>query len=400
MSSEYRYKFFFFFSFCFLAFFLVFLPVLWKSVGFSRTEIAFASMMGTVATIFSAPLFLSLAHSKLRASVMLLPLLVVGFLFFTPYLWSSVVLVLIVCWFGCSFAGKGIYALVEAQAVRDGSEGKFSFEDLRVWGSIGFLVANIVIGLSIDRFGVDSLALLGLILLFLNYLGAFICRPLLSDNLVEQVERQESFFSSKHLPAIVSLFAVNFLLWASHTPLYLFLSVHLQELGWTGSMISVAWNLGVVFEIALFAIFPSIEKRIPLVTILRVAIVFTVIRWAIMSFESSMGMILFAQALHLFSFGACYLASIKLVFRILPNEMRDRGQGFLTAAGIGLGSFGGRLLATYFAEQVSIEQMFLASGVLALLAYPISFLIPNSKTDSETLPELVSEKGSEVGRLL
>ena len=171
-------------------------------------------------------------------------------------------------------------------------------------------MANIVIGLALDSFGAESLALIGLTLLVLNYLGAFLCRPLLPGKLtVEDRKPKEAKgkLAGAYLVPMIALFVVNFLLWASHTPLYLYLSVYLQDMGWTGSMISLAWNLGVIFEIGLFAMFSILEKRVALTTILRSAIVFTVVRWAIMATQTSVSAILFAQLLHLFSFGACYL---------------------------------------------------------------------------------------------
>jgi len=389
MNPARRYKFFFFFSFSFLAYFLAFLPIFWEHLGFSAREIAIASMVGTVATIVSAPFVLSLAYSSLAANRLLTPLVIIGLLGFLPYLFVTEIWILIPAWFVCAFAGKGIYALIEAQSIRDGSETDVAFEEVRIWGSYGFIVATLILGQLIDLMDVALLGVIGMAFLLVNYSGALICKPLLG----ESVRKSESSGSVENLgiyrSTAVALYLVNLLLWASHTPLYVYLSVHLRDLDWSGGMISTAWTIGVLCEIGLFLIFPAVEKRIRLVTILRSAIVFSVIRWAIMAHQTDVNWILLGQFLHLFTFGACYLASVKIILGIFPDSMKDRGQGYLTAVGVGLGSFLGRLGAMAMADSYSIPEMFNVASFVALAALPVSFFIRDVEIDKVPAKPLV-----------
>ncbi len=390
MTPGRRYKLFFFFSFSFLAYFLAFLPIFWEHLGFSVREIAVASMMGTVATIVSAPFVLSLAYNSFAASRLLTPLILLGLLGFFPYLFVTEISILIPAWFIAAFAGKGIYALIEAQAIRDGSERDPGFEEVRIWGSYGFIIATMVLGQLVDFMGVAYLGLIGMAFMLASYSGALVCKPLLGKT----VRRVESSGEIKSLGSYrgtaVALYVINLLLWASHTPLYVYLSVHLRSLDWTGGMISTAWTIGVICEIGLFLIFPWVEKRFRLVTILRSAILFAFVRWSIMANQTGVEWILLGQFLHLFTFGACYLASVKIILGIFPESLKDKGQGYLTAIGVGLGSFLGRVAAMAMAENYSIPEMFNVASYVAILALPFSFLIKDVKRGREGAKPIVA----------
>src|SRR5690606_31194120 len=51
---------------------------------------------------------------------------------------------------------------------------------------------------------------------------------------------------------IVSFFAVVFLMWFSFAPYNAYFSVHLRQLGWSGSELAIAWLVGVLAETFVF----------------------------------------------------------------------------------------------------------------------------------------------------
>lgn len=137
-------------------------------------------------------------------------------------------------------------------------------------------------------------------------------------------------------------------------------------------MISVAWTIGVIAEIAFFAYFRRVEKKVSLEEILTVSLILTVVRWVILASVTNTTVILISQALHAFTFGGVYVASMRLVPKLLPSEQHDRGQGYLVTFGSGLGSLVGRLSAgwgaMFLASYLGVQQLFVFSALLALLA--------------------------------
>ncbi len=56
---------------------------------------------------------------------------------------------------------------------------------------------------------------------------------------------------------------------AAHGVVYTYLFYLLNELGWSGERISLAWNIGVVTEIVMFLLFARLRRRFTLWFILR-----------------------------------------------------------------------------------------------------------------------------------
>jgi MFS transporter, PPP family, 3-phenylpropionic acid transporter len=186
-------------------------------------------------------------------------------------------------------------------------------------------------------------------------------------------------------PGFLLLLGAVALTWASHGPLYVYLSLYLKGLGWSGQMISLAWNVGVFAEILVFSFFYRLEGRFALMTIFRVSIFLALVRWLILANFTNPLCILASQALHAFSFGAFYLASIKLAFRTLPDDMRDRGQGFLTGLGSGLGSFLGRMAAGLPGEALTTPELlrlvFWGAAAASIIALTFSAFVPSPQED-------------------
>ncbi len=378
MTPRLRFQSYYFFAYSFLAFFLAFLPLHWEEIGFDRQQLALLSMASTLATLFAGPAFLHIAHRYLGARMLVVSLFLISVGCFAPQLFLHGFLVILVSWFLCSVSSKGVHSIVDARAVRIAAEGEFNFERVRIWGSIGFIVATFALGFSLDLFGISSLVIFGSIILLAMGIGTYLCLGKLDSSPAHLLVKEpvgEKTPKRQFLPSVVALLLVNAIIWGSHTPYYVYISVHLSHLGWSGAAISSAWSLGVISEIVLFRYFYLLERRFSLVSILRQAIVATAVRWLIIANFTSITWILLAQVLHLYSFGACYLASVKLIYKLLPDEYRDRGQGFLAAVGSGLGSTFGRILASMVAVSWTIPQMFVASAIASLLAFPLTFLI-------------------------
>jgi len=371
----------YFLTFSFLAFWIAFLPLYWESLGFDKSQLALMSLAGTVATLFSGPLSLDFSHKYMGARLLALVLFILNLIVFLPQIFAKGFYLLLVSWFLCLVCRKGMHALLDARAIRAGAEGEFNFERVRIWGSIGFILSTLACGLALDFFGADKLVLIGAGLLVSTGFGAYFCKDFLgkeparlADKLANKLD-SDGIDSRVYLLPVVALILVNVIIWATHTPYYVYFSVYLSELGWSGFEISAAWTIGVLAEVIYFRFFYLFERRFSLVNILRQAIIMTALRWLILASTTALPWLILAQVLHMFSFGACYLASVKLVFKLLPDDYRDRGQGFLVALGHGLGACLGRVLASFGALSWAIPEMFMLSSAIALLALPLTFLV-------------------------
>lgn len=365
------------------AFTLGYLPLHCEHIGFTAAQIAAVSAVANIASILASPTSLQLAHRLIPPRSLITLCLLVSVVAFLPLGFTTSFYVLIFAWVLSCFCKRAGDALIDAQAIRSNAEGVLRFERVRSWGSIGFVVAMVALGASTDIWGRESIVLLGFAILLTTLLTSWFIRPYLraeaegnSEVEGELVGSQASTGYKKQFAALLISVA---LVWASHSILYVYLSLYLDALGWSATEISIAWNIGVVAEILFFFAVKYLERFMELKTIYLLSIFACLLRWLVLYFTDNFEFILLSQVLHGLSFGACYVASMKLTHTLLPERLKDRGQGLLYGFGIGTGALLGRLHAGYVASDLEsyrgVQDLFLQSFLFSLLALAVAYLI-------------------------
>ncbi|OVE80158.1 hypothetical protein BVY02_01125 [bacterium J17] len=393
-TSRLRYSVFYFLVYGFMAYIIVFFPLHCMRLGFGNLQTALILSAGTLMTTLGSPAMLRAAHYHVSARSLLIwssffSLFAFAALNLCSSFWSISSL-----WCLCLFAHRGSAALIDAQAIRDGHKHKqdsskqSSFEASRLWGSLGFVVFAFLVGLLADIGGQKFTFFAGLSMLLGLASWSLVASKSLRPHPASfdfETSSSESFFSkSTYRRRFSILLLISFLVWASHAPMYVYFSIYLSALGWTNSQTSLAWNIGVISEIAVFLLFARIQARYTLEGILKLSAALTALRWLTLYFFHNFYVILFSQVFHAFSFGTSYLSSVKLVFEILPDDKRDRGQGMLIMIGIGLGSLVGRLIFGFIAEGISLasdmNELFIGAALCSALAYFLAELFARKPT--------------------
>jgi PPP family 3-phenylpropionic acid transporter len=86
-----------------------------------------------------------------------------------------------------------------------------------------------------------------------------------------------------------------------------------------------------------------------------------------MSVATSPGVLVASAALHGFTFGAFYLASVEWMSRRAPGSMRATGQALFTAATFGVGGIVGYRLAGRLYDALGGHGLFAVAAGLAVL---------------------------------
>ena len=273
------------------------------------------------------------------------------------------------------FAHGAVLPLVEAAVLDRVPPGTYG--RLRLWGSVGFIVAaltvSVVVTSSIVRFPAALAVALALIVPT--------CWPL------ETTARPEPSAGSgrSKLPAVT--WFVLFVLTAhqiGHGPYYAFLSVHLTESGYAATLIGGLWALGTAAEIATFWLAGPLERSLGLQRMLTVALLITPLRWLLLALPPNLPALFVAQLLHAITYGLAHLAAIQLVQRQVPADATRWAQALYSGLtfGVGLlvgqslagplyGSFGGRgafVTAAGFAAVVAL--IWITAGVPRLRQGP------------------------------
>lgn len=231
----------------------------------------------------------------------------------------------------------------------------------RVWGSISFIVVVLVLGkvISLTSAGiVVALILAGSVLQALVATGIPPART--------RAPQSDRVSLGRLLNRRVFVFLVcGFLMLASHGTYYGFFSIHLENLGYSGTFIGVSWALASTAEIVVMLQSDRIFRRFSLVHVLVFSFAAAALRWGIMSLAVAAAPILFAQVLHAFSYGAFHMASILYIDRLAPAAAKTMGQAANNAVSYGLGLMVGFFVNGWLYDTAGASMLFVGSAAVA-----------------------------------
>ncbi|MCH8504861.1 MAG: MFS transporter [Ectothiorhodospiraceae bacterium] len=240
------------------------------------------------------------------------------------------------------------------------------YSRVRLWGSVGFILAVLAFGELIDRFGVALLPWL-MLPVFAGLWLAGQATPQAAQ--YQHDRRHEALLKVILKPQVLGLFLACFLMQATHGPYYAFFSIYLEAHGYSGAMIGVLWALGVMAEIVLFLfmhrLLPAFGPRV----LMTVAILLTSLRWVLIgALPQNLAVLLSAQALHAASFGDYHAVGIYMVNRYFTGRNQGRGQALYSSITFGAGVAVGSLVAGLLWDVLGGSMTFYVAAAVALVA--------------------------------
>ena len=214
---------------------------------------------------------------------------------------------------------------------------------VRLWGSVGFIVAVIGCGMLFDRIDVIQLPWLLLALLALLVIGSWLVRD---PDAGARAQGAQGIGERLREPALLAFLLASFLLQLSHAPYYGFFSLYLEQYGYTRAATGQMWALGVLAEISVFAFAHRLLARHGLRRILLASLLLAALRWLMIGYGvEHIGWLLAAQCLHAASFGSFHAAGIELLRRYFVPAQQARGQALYAAVSFGAGGAVGAVLS-------------------------------------------------------
>lgn len=268
------------------------------------------------------------------------------------------------------FASAGITPIAEstALAIADGDAGRYGA--MRLWGSIGFVVAVVLVGPALDRTGATALPWFlaviagGIVLVGLRLAGlAGPPRTAPTARLRELLRQRQ----------VVAFFAANFLMLFAHAALYVLFSLYLQRHGYSKAAIGLFWAVSVLAEIALFRWQSILFERFSASGLFAFSIGVAALRFALVGVSAGgFALLLVAQLLHAITFGLHHSASMALLHRWFEPAQQARAQALFITVGYGCGGTLGGLAMSSVWENISPQAAFagasLAAGAGCLIA--------------------------------
>jgi PPP family 3-phenylpropionic acid transporter len=240
------------------------------------------------------------------------------------------------------------------------------YSQIRLWGSIGFIITVVLLGrlfewLSLDIYPVALVLIMAGIILASFWVPN--AQPLQGARVAG-----EGFLRQLRNPGVLAFYICVGLMQVSHGPYYTFLTLHLEHLGYSRGLIGMLWAVGVVAEVLVFLLMSRILSRFSVRRVLLASFLLAALRWLLLgSLAEFLWVLLFAQVLHAATFGSFHAAAIHFVQRSFGPRQQGQGQA-LYAALAGTGGALGALYSGYCWNALGASWTFSLASLAAFAA--------------------------------
>ena len=241
------------------------------------------------------------------------------------------------------------------------------YGSIRLWGSVGFIAAVMLVGHALDSLPVASL----LWMVLATYALGWVCALCVPDVPAGATQAEPvPVWSILRRPEVAALLGACFLMTLAHGPLYAFFSLYLVDYGYSKAAVGWMWTFGVIAEIVVFLLMPAVMRRYSLTRILLVCFAATAVRFLMIGWGVSSAPVLFsAQLLHGLSFGAYHAAAVTQIHRWFQGAHQVRGQAIYLSVSFGAGGVLGSLLAGLGWDSIGAAWTFSGAALAALAGY-------------------------------
>ena len=271
-----------------------------------------------------------------------------------------------------SFFWNAALPQFEAQTLSALGDQHHRYSQIRLWGSVGFILAVVALGSALERFGISLLPWVVVTLFGALWLSSLV----VPGGSVRQESRQSaSILDILRRPAVMALFAVCFLLQMSHGPYYTFFSIYLENFGYSRSQIGQLWGLGVVAEVGVFLVMHRLLPRYGALSLLFWSLGLATLRWLLIAwFVQWWPVIWGAQLLHAASFGIYHAVAIYLIHKLFVGRHQGRGQALYSSVSFGAGGALGSLFSGYVWSSLGASYSFVFGAFMSALAFVLAWL--------------------------
>ncbi|MEE5114119.1 MFS transporter [Pseudomonas alliivorans] len=251
------------------------------------------------------------------------------------------------------------------------------YSQIRLWGSIGFILAVVVLGRLLEWFSLDLFPHMLLMVMAGIAISSWWV-PNAQPPVSSRPSDEGGFLRQLSRPGVLAFYLSVALMLLSHGPYYTFLTLHLEALGYSRSLIGVLWSVGVVAEVQMFMVMSRVLQRFSVRQVLLASFLLAAVRWLLLgAFAEHLPVLLVAQVMHAATFGSFHAAAIHFVQRSFGPRQQGQGQA-LYAALSGVGGALGALYSGYSWNALGPLWTF-AIASLAALAAAIMIVTPRKE---------------------
>jgi PPP family 3-phenylpropionic acid transporter len=312
-----------------------FFPVWLKSIGIDPTLIGIIVAVPALTRFMVLPFVIGLAERRqsLRAAMIVtafataLGFAVLGTLRQPPAV--LIAFALTAC------AWTPLFPLTDGYALKGVVRYGLNYGPLRLWGSAAFVLGAMACGLLVDVIAARNLIWVIAAVAAFGAVASLALQPFDAGKIAPASLSGATALLRE--PGFIAIVVAAALIQGSHAAYYTFASITWQASNLGGLTIAALWVLGVLAEIAVFALSPRFTLSPAMLMV--VGGLCAMMRWLITAQEPPVAILAVVQMMHGLTYGLTQVGTMELLVRHVPGHMTARAQGYLTAGtGIAMSS--------------------------------------------------------------
>ena len=343
-------------------------PLHFQSLGLTGAQIGMIFSLRVAISTVTQPIVTSWTDRLGR------PLLMLRVTFLWGMFWPGLLLFTRdVRWIGLALCMSGLMTssltpLLDSSIVQ--RVGARRFGEIRMWGSVGY-------GLTVSLYGLvmmaqpDAVTGYGAVVGWTLFLaaGALVVFTVSRREEVEALSRPRVVERGSWVtwPLLV-LLGINALHWGSIQAFNLFISLHVNGLGYGSLVIGLTAGMAIVGEVAGFVwasrlVVPERAHRILPWVYLTGAL-----RWIITAFAPNPVVLIGVQLVHFLGYGLWMSSLVQMISRFVPESRRTSAQGLLAALTLGVGGMCAHFISGQVYDLHGGTMVFLVAALAELAA--------------------------------
>lgn len=384
---------FYFFYFGYLGAFAPFFSLYLKASGLDAVAIGVLMSLPQVSRIVASHLWGWLADRSGRGLRVVRTAGIAGLACFLGVFAGSSFGWLFCVLFAMTFFWSAALPLVEAATLTHLGEDTARYGRIRVWGSVGYIVAVVGVGHALDAVSIRALP--WIVLAAMTGMLAFSWRIPERPPRAAGPHAEIGIWDVLRRPETMTLIVAGALMSAAHGPYYAFYSLYLVGHGYTKAVVGWLWALGVFCEIGIFVWMPHLFRAYTARQVLIASFALAVVRFLLIGWGiDTLALLLIAQVLHAATFGSFHAAAISIVHRIFRGRHQARGQAIYSSLSFGTGGAAGAIASGYAWAHYGPAITFTLAAGCAFAGLVLLWLKLHPAPVEPTGENLVSPQGS------
>ncbi len=371
-STSIRSSIIYFLLFAAIAAILPFLALYYGSLGFSGGQIGLLLSISPLVTLFASPFWTGLADAGKRHWTVLVMAIVAaaGIMTVFPIVRSFPLMLSTIILF--SFFSAPIMALVDSATLSMLGDQRDLYGRIRIWGTIGWGLSAPLVGVLLQRYGLQWMFWIYALLMILNLVP--IRRMEFSYRTSATSFRQGmlSVLADRRWLSVLVMIFVTAIGLTAHTN---YMSVLLDEMGATKTLVGIAVAISTIFELPVLFFSNYLLRKFKTQGLLLLAMGVTGLRCILYSFSGSPQVVLAIQCLHGLTFPALWVAGVTYAAENAPEGLGASTQGLLSAVLMGLGAGAGGLIGGLLIDSLGVSGMFGVIGAAVLIGLVVFLII-------------------------